>query len=64
MLQGTGGVADIVPLLVEAIEKQTGAFIIFDADPARLVDRLVEAYVSTHFQRPSVFVHDGRHLPG
>lgn len=60
VLQGSGGIADIVPELVGAIHKETGASIIYDADPDRLIDRAVGYYVSVHFQRPSVFMRDGR----
>lgn len=60
VLQGSGGIADIVPDLVKAIDKETGAVIIYDRDPERLIDRVVDHYVNVHFQRPSVFVRDGR----
>lgn len=60
VLQGSGGIADILPDLVKAIDKETGASIIYDSDPARLIDRAVDHYVNVHFQRPSVFTRDGR----
>ena len=56
VLQGSGGIADIVPELVEAIDKETGAAIIYDRDPEKLIDRVVDYYVNVHFRRPSVFV--------
>ena len=56
VLQGSGGIADIVPELVEAINKETGAAIIYDRDPEKLIDRVVDYYVNVHFRRPSVFV--------
>lgn len=59
VLQGTGGIADIVPDLVEAIDKETGAVIIYDRDPEKLIDRVVDHYVNVHFRRPSVFVREG-----
>lgn len=61
VLQGSGGIADIVPELVKAINKKTGASIIYDTDGSRLIDRLVDHYVKVHFQRPSVFMRDGTH---
>ncbi len=65
VLENSGGIADIVPQLVEAIDKGTGAFIIYEADPDRLIDRLIDAFVTTHFQRPSVFVRNSAGgLPG
>ncbi len=68
VLTGSGGIADIVPDLVKAMDKQTGANILYESDPRTLVDRLVENYVQEHFQKPSVFVrnsHGGEaRLPG
>src|SRR5665648_1161283 len=49
ILQGTGGIADIVPELVTAIDKETGSSIIYDPDPSRLIDRAVDHYVNVHF---------------
>jgi uncharacterized protein (TIGR00725 family) len=59
VLQGTGGIADIVPELVHAIDKETGATIIYDSDAEQLIDRLVEYYVNSHYQKPSVFTRQG-----
>jgi hypothetical protein len=59
ILQGTGGIADLVPELVSAIDKETGASVLYDSDPSRLIDRLVDHYVNIHFQRPSVFTRNG-----
>lgn len=60
VLEGSGGIADIVPSLVLAIEKDTGAAIVYDPDPRSLVQRLVDEYVRSHFQRPSVFVRNNQ----
>lgn len=59
VLEGSGGIADIIPQLVETIDKDTGAVILYDPDPGVLVDRLIEEYVARHFKHPSVFVRDG-----
>jgi uncharacterized protein (TIGR00725 family) len=59
VLEGTGGIAEIVPDLVTAIDKETGASIVYDSDPNRLIDRVVDHYVNVHFQRPSVFMRNG-----
>ena len=69
VLEGSGGIADVIPELVRAIDKDTGSQIIYDADPDRLIERMVDAYVGAHFRRPSVFErneHSGGHagLPG
>lgn len=51
-LTGTDGVADMVAELVERLAKDTGAKILSDDDPDRLVARLVEYYRTSHFRRP------------
>ena len=52
VLTGTGGVADFVGELLGRLAKDTGATVLFDDDPDRLVDRLVEYYRSVHFEHP------------
>ncbi|MCL5735865.1 MAG: YHS domain-containing protein [Actinobacteria bacterium] len=59
ILQGTGGITDIVPELVKAIDKETGASLMYDTDASRLIDRMIDYYVNIHFQRPSVFMRNG-----
>ncbi len=59
VLEGSGGIADIIPQLVETIDKDTGAVIVYDPDPVALVDRLIDEYVGRHFKHPSVFVRNG-----
>jgi hypothetical protein len=43
-LQGTGGVADGLSHILDIVGKETGAEVISDADPARLLDRLLAAH--------------------
>jgi uncharacterized protein (TIGR00725 family) len=52
VLTGTGGVADLVGELVGRLAKDTGAHVLFDADPERLVARLVDYYRTVHFEHP------------
>ncbi len=61
VLTGTDGVADLVGTLVARMGKETGAKVLYDADPDRLVDRLVDYFRTTHFQRPhSLFERPAR----
>jgi hypothetical protein len=53
VLTGTGGIADMIESLVERIDKRTGACVLYDDDPERLVTRLVDYYRTTHFRHPS-----------
>jgi uncharacterized protein (TIGR00725 family) len=57
VLTGTGGVADMVRDLVARMNKPTGAHVIYDAEPRRLVTELVSYYRQVHVRRPHVF-HD------
>ena len=52
VLTGTDGVADLVGELVGRLAKDTGAKVLFDVDPERLVARLIEYYRNVHFERP------------
>jgi len=58
VLQGTGGITDIVEEILRVSGKTTGARVLYDDDPRRLVVRLLEMYRKEHFQKPSVF-HQG-----
>jgi len=44
VLSGSGGVADHVDELLAIIKKKTGAQLVFDADPRKLMDRLMKVY--------------------
>ncbi len=52
VLTGTDGVADLIGELVDRLAKETGAKLLYDDDPDRLVARLVDYYRTTHYQRP------------
>ncbi|HEX8336496.1 MAG TPA: hypothetical protein VF621_07185 [Pyrinomonadaceae bacterium] len=43
-LTGTGGVADEAGRLLDALPKRSGAVVIFDDDPERLLGRCLEAF--------------------
>ena len=44
VLEGTGGITEHLKSIVEAVHKETGSDVVYDSDPYRLVDRLVELY--------------------
>jgi uncharacterized protein (TIGR00725 family) len=60
VLTGTGGISDMVESILAACAKDTGAQMVYEQDPRRLVTELLRVYRSTHFQRPSVFHVDRR----
>ena len=55
VLTGTGGITTVVESLLASFEKDTGARVIYDDDPRRLVEKLLYVYQTEHFRRPSVF---------
>jgi len=58
VLTGSGGVADMAMALVDRLAgKETGASVVFDDDPRRLVTRLLDHYRTTHAQHPHVFAN-------
>jgi uncharacterized protein (TIGR00725 family) len=59
VLTGTGGISDIVADILAACKKDTGARVIYDKDPQKLITRLVRLYGTAHYQRPSCFCADG-----
>lgn len=45
MLEGTGGIADHIEELLTVINKESGARIIYNSDPIKLVELLEQAYL-------------------
>ena len=61
VLTGTGGISDMVQDILAACAKDTGARVVYDADPRSLVSELLRAYRVEHHRRPSCFCADGDH---
>jgi uncharacterized protein (TIGR00725 family) len=55
VLTGTGGITAMVEEIIRACQKDTGAYVLYDDDPQRLIDRLIEYYRTKHFRKPSCF---------
>jgi len=55
VLTGTGGITGIVEEILRVSGKETGACVIYDDDPVKLVDRLIHYYHTQHFRKPSCF---------
>jgi len=55
ILTGTGGITEIVEEILRVSGKETGACVLYDDDPVKLVNRLVHYYQTEHFRRPSCF---------
>jgi uncharacterized protein (TIGR00725 family) len=54
VLQGTGGITSEIKNIVRIVKKRTGAKVIYDIDPAKLVRELIAYYRTEHFKRPDV----------
>lgn len=49
VLTGTGGITDALPTIETSLRKETGAEVLYQGEPARLVDRLLERYRSPDY---------------
>ncbi|MFO0842312.1 MAG: YHS domain-containing protein [Gemmataceae bacterium] len=58
VLTGTGGISDLVADILAACAKETGAKVVYDASPGRLVRKLLGVYRTSHVRRPSCFCAD------
>lgn len=56
VLRGSGGIADELESIVPKLGKVTGARLVYDDDPDRLVQRCIDIYKTVHYRRPSTFV--------
>lgn len=58
VLTGTGGISDLVSGILSACQKQTGARVVYDDQPRRLVSELLRIYREEHHRHPSIFCHE------
>ncbi len=56
VLQGSGGITEILPDVVRQIGKETGSRLFYHEDPKTLLNTLIGEYTSNHFRRPSVHI--------
>jgi len=55
VLTHSGGISDLVEQILAACGKDTGARLVYDDDPDRLVAELLRVYDREHYRRPSCF---------
>lgn len=56
VLEGSGGITREIPDIVASFgSKDTGARLIYEADPRVLIEKMVTAYIEQHYHRPSCF---------
>lgn len=63
VLKGSGGISEIAEEILAACKKETGARVIYDTDPQRLVTSLLEVYRTVHYRKPSCFCEDRTNCP-
>lgn len=56
VLKGTGGISDHIEGLVQVINKETGAQVVYDEDPQRLITRLMEMEIARRMAMHQQFV--------
>jgi len=64
VLEGSGGITSQIPAIVSGFGKNTGSHIIYDADPASLISRLLACYETSQFKKPSCFCNDRKEAAG
>jgi uncharacterized protein (TIGR00725 family) len=52
VLTGTGGITEALRRVEASLRKETGAEVMYEADPVRLVDRLLDRYRSAKYVCP------------
>ena len=55
VLTGTGGITEIVETIIRVSAKETGACVLYEEDPEKLIERLTHYYRTEHFRKPSCF---------
>ena len=55
VLTGTGGITTLVEEIIRVGAKDTGACVVYEDDPATLVERLIHVYRTSHVRKPSCF---------
>ncbi len=59
VVTGTGGITEIVETIIRVSNKDTGACVLYDDDPKKLIDRLIQYYRTEHLRKPSCFCSGG-----
>lgn len=64
VLTGTGGITGLVKEILEVCAKDTGARVLYDDDPRRLVTDLLRVYREVHHRKPSLFCEERERTEG
>lgn len=58
VLTGTGGISDMAEEILTACQKETGARVVYETEPEKLVAKLLEVYRTAHYLKPSCFCEE------
>jgi len=50
VLTGTGGITNLLPQLVDCLDKKTGSEVIYDSDPHQLIARILQRFQSPDYE--------------
>jgi uncharacterized protein (TIGR00725 family) len=52
VVSGTGGIADAIPAFQASLGKATGAEVVYDSDPKKLIEHLLRRHLSEGYECP------------
>lgn len=55
VLNGTGGITTVIPDILAACHKDTGARVVYSDEPESLIEQLLDVYLTEHYRHPSCF---------
>jgi len=55
VLNGTGGITTLIPDILAACSKDTGARVVYSDHPDELVEQILHVYLTEHYRHPSCF---------
>lgn len=55
VVMGTGGITSEIKNIIKVIRKETGARVLYDKDPARLIKKLIAYYKTEHYKYPNAY---------
>lgn len=59
VLEGSGGITAHLPQIIASFgDKETGARLVYEVDPAQLIRKLAQTYTSAHYRHPSNFCRE------
>ena len=61
IMQGSGGIADVVDEIIRIANKKTGAIVVYDTNPEKLVKKVIKALVKKHTEEHKLLTTERKH---